>query len=72
MGGDALEAVAVFDAALVRGEGKVETRRFEARIPVGSATSEWSVRRSTKPPTRSPPMRRNGSGTDAAANSPSG
>jgi cholesterol transport system auxiliary component len=33
-----MEAVAVFDAALARGEDKVETRRFEARVPVGSAT----------------------------------
>jgi len=37
--GDTMEAVAVFDAALARGEDKVETRRFEARVPVGTASS---------------------------------
>jgi len=29
-----MEVVAVYDAALARGENRVETRRFEARIPV--------------------------------------
>lgn len=31
---DAMEAVAVYDAALARGADKIETRRFEARIPI--------------------------------------
>lgn len=31
---DAMEAVAVYDAALARGPGTVETRRFEARVPI--------------------------------------
>jgi cholesterol transport system auxiliary component len=30
------EAVVVYDAALARGGGAVETRRFEARVPVGA------------------------------------
>ena len=29
-------AVVVYDAALARGEGQVEKRRFEARVPVGA------------------------------------
>jgi len=31
---DTMEAVAVYDAALARGRDAVETRRFEARVPV--------------------------------------
>lgn len=31
---DAMEAVAVYDAALARGPDTVETRRFEARVPI--------------------------------------
>jgi cholesterol transport system auxiliary component len=31
---DSMEAVAVYDAALMRSETSVETRRFEARVPV--------------------------------------
>lgn len=31
---DTMEAVAVYDAALARGADAVETRRFEARVPV--------------------------------------
>ena len=37
--GDRLEAVAIYDAALARGSDRVETRRFEARVPVAAATS---------------------------------
>lgn len=33
---DTMEAVATYDAALARGEGQVETRRFEARVPVAA------------------------------------
>jgi cholesterol transport system auxiliary component len=33
---DTMEAVAVYDAALARGPESVETRRFEARIPVAA------------------------------------
>lgn len=34
--GDAREAVVVFDAALARAAGRIETRRFEARVPVAA------------------------------------
>ena len=34
--GDTMEAVAVYDAALARGADAVETRRFEARVPVAA------------------------------------
>jgi cholesterol transport system auxiliary component len=34
----AMEVVAVYDAALARGENGVETRRFEARVPVTEDT----------------------------------
>ena len=37
--GDRLEAVVIYDAALARGPDRVETRRFEARVPVAAATS---------------------------------
>lgn len=33
---DSLEAVVVYDAALARGADAVETRRFEARVPVAA------------------------------------
>jgi cholesterol transport system auxiliary component len=33
---DTLEAVLVYDAALARGKDAVETRRFEARVPVAA------------------------------------
>jgi len=33
---DTMEAVAVYDAALARGADGVETRRFEARVPVAA------------------------------------
>jgi cholesterol transport system auxiliary component len=33
---DSMQAVAVFDAALARGADAVETRRFEARVPVAA------------------------------------
>jgi cholesterol transport system auxiliary component len=33
---DTMEAVAIYDAALARGAESVETRRFEARIPVAA------------------------------------
>ena len=33
---DAMEVVATYDAALARGEGRVETRRFEARVPIAA------------------------------------
>ena len=33
---DTMEAVAVYDAALARGADAVETRRFEARVPVAA------------------------------------
>jgi cholesterol transport system auxiliary component len=33
---DTMEAVAVYDAALARGADSVETRRFEARVPVAA------------------------------------
>jgi cholesterol transport system auxiliary component len=33
---DTMEAVAVYDAALARGANGVETRRFEARVPVAA------------------------------------
>ena len=33
---DALQVVAVYDAALARGENRVETRRFEARVPIAA------------------------------------
>lgn len=32
--GDRMEAVAIYDAALARGPETVETRRFEARVPI--------------------------------------
>lgn len=32
---DSLEAVLIYDAAVARGPDAVETRRFEARVPVG-------------------------------------
>ena len=35
---DTMEAVAIYDAALARGPENVETRRFEARIPVAAIT----------------------------------
>jgi cholesterol transport system auxiliary component len=35
---DRMEVVAIYDAALARGTGTVETRRFEARIPIAQAT----------------------------------
>ena len=35
--GDRMEVVARYDAALARGADRVETRRFEARIPVAKA-----------------------------------
>jgi cholesterol transport system auxiliary component len=31
-----MEAVLVYDAALARGADRVETRRFEARVPVAA------------------------------------
>jgi cholesterol transport system auxiliary component len=34
--GDSLQAVVIYDAALARGAEAVETRRFEARIPVAA------------------------------------
>ena len=33
---DAMEVVATYDAALARGEGRVETRRFETRVPIAA------------------------------------
>lgn len=33
---DAMEAVAVYDAALARGADAIESRRFEARVPVAA------------------------------------
>jgi len=36
---DSLEAVAIYDAALARGADAVETRRFEARVPVAAIDS---------------------------------
>ena len=33
---DRMEAVAIYDAALARGADRVETRRFEARVPVAA------------------------------------
>jgi cholesterol transport system auxiliary component len=33
---DTMEAVAVYDAALARGAGQIETRRFESRIPIAA------------------------------------
>ena len=33
---DTMEAVAIYDAALARGPESVETRRFEARVPVAA------------------------------------
>lgn len=36
---DSMEAVVAYDAALARGADQVETRRFEARVPVGSVES---------------------------------
>lgn len=34
--GDRMEAVAVYDAALARGSDAIETRRFEARVPIAA------------------------------------
>ena len=34
---DAMEVVAIYDAAMARDGGRVETRRFEARVPVAEA-----------------------------------
>jgi cholesterol transport system auxiliary component len=36
----AMEAVAVYDAAMARAEGGISTNRFEARVPVAEATPE--------------------------------
>ena len=36
---DMMEAVVVYDAALARGADRVETRRFEARVPVSEVSS---------------------------------